>query len=45
MKECSCWNDVSTLLLRLLLGVLFLVAGLGKFGDLATFRGYIHKDV
>ena len=44
MKECSCWKDVSTLLLRLLLGMLFLVAGLRKFGDLAAFRGYIHKE-
>lgn len=44
MKECSCWKDVLTLLLRLLLGMLFLVAGLGKFGDLAAFRGYIHKE-
>lgn len=44
MKECSCWKDVATLLLRLLLGVLFLVAGLGKFGDLASFRGYFHQE-
>ena len=44
MKECSCWKDISTLLLRLFLGVLFLGTGLDKFGDLATFRGYIHKE-
>ena len=32
------------MLLRLLIGLLFLVAGLGKFGGLAGFREYLNKE-
>ena len=43
MKECNCWNDVTTLLLRLWLGLLMLTAGLGKVGDPSKFREMIHQ--
>jgi thiosulfate dehydrogenase [quinone] large subunit len=44
MANEKLYDHVATLLLRLLLGVLFLSAGLGKFGDLAGFRQYIHAQ-
>ena len=44
MTNEKTFKDISTLLLRLFLGLMMLAAGLGKFGDLAGFQQYIHHD-
>ncbi len=44
MANEKLYDHIATLLLRLLLGSLFLTAGLGKFGDLAGFRQQIHSQ-
>lgn len=38
-----CFEHVATLLLRLWLGLLLLTAGLGKMGNPAGFRSFIHE--
>ena len=38
------YDHIATLLLRLFIGLMMLIAGLGKFGDLAGFRQFIHHD-
>jgi thiosulfate dehydrogenase [quinone] large subunit len=44
MTNGRVYEHVATLLLRLLLGTMFLVAGLGKMPNLAGFRQYIEKE-
>jgi thiosulfate dehydrogenase [quinone] large subunit len=38
------YDHITTLLLRLFIGLMMLSAGLGKFGNLAGFQQYIHHD-
>lgn len=38
------YDHITTLLLRLFIGLMMLTAGLGKFGNLAGFQQYIHHD-
>jgi thiosulfate dehydrogenase [quinone] large subunit len=44
MTNGKTFKDISTLLLRLFIGLMMLTAGLGKFGNLAGFHQFIHHD-